>query len=467
MKRVIFYLSLFLNVGAGVALGGEVLSVSQFLEQVRQKNGSYRAASDASEAGRLTEGEGKLLLSPVLFANAEYKDDGKPSPFPGMNYEKIVTQMYSLGVSQQTNFGLQAKAYYSIMDTGYKGMVPTYSEGRPAIELTQSLWRNDFGTEIRAQVEAETSKQKAKRYDQGFNVQRELVQAESAYWRLNLARQTLEIAKENLVRAEKIFAWAKRRVTLSLADRSDLLQTTAALQARKLDVKSAQDELRSASVAFNSARGALGESVEEKLEPLSADLIGKLKIPERVADRQDVMAAQAQSEAAKALSVMGKERNQPTLEVYGQYAFNSREDNKSDAFSESWDGKRPTKAIGLRFSSPLSFGTLSDDQAGYQKDYHSAQVVLERRRLLQEQDWSDLVARFREAKERLTASEELESAQKEKLEHERKRHERGQTTLSQVLTFETDLLNAQGLHLRTLAEVLQVAAQMKLYEVNL
>ena len=267
-------------------------------------------------------------------------------------------------------------------------------------------------------------------------------------------------------RAEKIFAWAKRRVQMSLADRSDLLQATTVLQARRLEFRAATDELRAASVAFNNSRGVDSDKVSDVLEPLSKDLIARLKIPERVGDRQDVLSAEQQSEALKAQATINREKNQPNLEVFGSYAFNSREPTKDDALSQSWEGGKPTKVIGLRFSSPLAFGKMGDTQDGYAKQIKSAQYRYERQRFLQEQDWRDLTLRFNEAKERLAAAEELEKNQREKLDYERERQERGRSTMFQVLTFESDYLGAQGVRVKTWAELLQIAAQMKLYGVN-
>ena len=163
---------------------------------------------------------------------------------------------------------------------------------------------------------------------------------------------------------------------------------------------------------------------------------------------------------------INREKNQPNLEVFGSYAFNSREADKEEALSQSWDGNKPTKVIGVRFSSPLAFGKMGDTQDGYAKQIKSAEYRYDRQRFLQEQSWRDLSLRFNEAKERLLAAEELESNQREKLDYERKRQENGRSTLFQVLTFESDYLGAQGVRLRTWAELLQISAQMKLYGVN-
>lgn len=442
------------------------LTLDGFLESVQNGNQEYKASKEGEEAARLYWSEGSLVYSPRFISFAEYRDDAKPSFLPQFQYKTILTQNYSLGVAQQTPFGLQAKFTYGMSTTDYVGVNPylaPYSEGRPTLELTQSLWRNDFGRETRAQVEFIRTKAKSEELSEGFNRQTQLIEAETAYWSLALMRQNLGLTKENMSRAEKIYGWAKRRVQLSLADRSDMLQATTVLQSRRLELRTAIDNERAASVNFNNARGVDSDQVPEALEPLTRELIVQLKIPERSGDRQDVLANLQRSEMLKAQAIISREKNQPDLELYGAYSFNSRERTKGDALAESWDGDKPTKVVGLRFNSPLAIGTMNNTQDGYAKQIRSAEYRIERQRFLQEQQWRDLTLRFAEAKERLLAADELEKTQREKLDYERDRQGRGRTTLFQVLTFESDYSNAQSVKIRTWAELLQIAAQMKLY----
>lgn len=449
------------------AYGQGVLTLDQYLQSVRLRNEAYHGSRESEAAARLYQREGRLMLAPHFFANAKYTSDAKPIalPIPNFSFEEINSENYELGFEQQTTIGLKGKLYYALSETEYVGLAAPYAEGRPALELSQSLWRNDFGREVRAQVTAATQAAKATMHEEAYNQQNLMVQAEVAYWRLGLARENRELAEENLKRSERIHGWARRRVQLSLADRSDMLQAQAGLEARQLELQVAESELRTAAMNFNSTRGINDDLVAETLQPLSKEVIAGMKIPERMNDRQDLLAAQAKAEAAKASAIVSRERNQPNLEIFGTYAFNSREAAKDAAVSESWNSDLPTKMIGLKFSSPLNLGAMGDVQEGYAKQAKAAELQFSRKRFLQQQEWRDLVLRFNETKSRLSSIESLERAQRAKLDHERQRQERGRTTLFQVLTFETDYLAAQNQRLRTLTELLQLVAQMKLYGV--
>lgn len=440
-----------------------LMSVDNYLDAVRSGNAAFVAADKSAQAANDYKSQARTTLWPTLFTSASDISDAKASSIPGVNYSKRNFREYKLGLEQDTLIGLRGSFYYTLSETEFVGTASPYSEGQPVFELTQSLWRNSFGREARAKLDALRERAESREHTELFNKQQILVNAEVAYWRLSLARQKSELSRENLVRAEKNLEWSRRRVRLSLADRSDLLQSEALLKARQIDLKLANNELRSAALNFNSARGRVGQEVPETLEPISGRLIENFKVPEKPGDRQDVLAAKSQSELARAEAISRAEENRPILELFGSYGFNSREDERGEAFSESWAGKKETRVVGIRFRSPLNFSAQSEANSGWNAEAQAAEIVYERRRFLQSQDWQDQVNKFSEAKERLKDFEELESVQREKLENERKRHELGRSTLFTVLDFEVDYLNAQSARLGVLAELLQIRANLKLF----
>ncbi len=59
--------------------------------------------------------------------------------------------------------------------------------------------------------------------------------------------------------------------------------------------------------------------------------------------------------------------------------------------------------------------------------------------------------------------DKLVAAQKVKLNNEKNRHSHGRTTIVNVINFEVDFLLAQLGRIRTLSEILQIHAQLKLF----
>jgi outer membrane protein TolC len=247
---------------------------------------------------------------------------------------------------------------------------------------------------------------------------------------------------------------------LNLSEDSDLFQAEANLESLRLSVASSADALRSASRAFNQARGIDSDDVPEVLalpDPKS------VKTPERAQIRDDVRAAREQQRAASASAQLGIEKNKPSLEVYGAYARNSQDVAQNDAIRDSFHSDQPTNVIGVRLSVPLAVGASSDSRAGYAKERAAADALAEQKLFDQEVEWKDLVQKLSEAKARLEIAEKVADIQKKKALNERQRLKRGRTTTYQSLIFETDYNQAEYRRIQTQSEVLTLLAQMKTF----
>jgi hypothetical protein len=112
---------------------------------------------------------------------------------------------------------------------------------------------------------------------------------------------------------------------------------------------------------------------------------------------------------------------------------------------------------------PLDVAQTSQTQNGWALEAQTAREQLRRRTQEEERDWSELSSRYQTAKQRAVLFEDLERAQRAKLDHERGRHRVGRAVLAQVIQFETEYQQTQFGRLRSLAEALSLYAQMKLY----
>ncbi len=455
---------------AASSAAASVLPIRLFLDQVAKGNEAYRAAEMTRIAAESYSGEADLSLAPALVANLTFGSDGRPSPFPlpGFNYNSIDTNSYSAGVTKLFRTGIRTSFTYLALDTDFVGLpgAQKYFEARPQIEATIPLWRNFWGRETMNGVEAVRLGALAKAEAQEALAKSVLVEAESAYWRLALAREALQVSKDSVERAQSLFEWTSRRVRLALSDKSESLQSTAQLKSRRLDLKIAEDDERSARLAFNSARGVNSDKVPEKLELLNADLVATWETPTRTQTRPDIEAARLQAAAAEASARTASERSKPTLEIFGLYAFNSpRAATQNDALEASLRRDRPTSSYGLRLNMPLDFTSMRKARDGWNAEANASRTLVSRRMFEQERDWNDVVSRFQLAREKIRLFEELELAQKEKLEYERSRQKSGRSTVAQVILFENDYEQTQFGRIRSLAEVLSLNANMKLYGV--
>ncbi len=440
---------------------GPLLTLEQYLGSVRARNEDVKSAIQASEAAALQAYDARLLTSPQLFGSASTTSDERFNP--QFRADKILNDSYQLGLQQQTKFGLGAKLYYGLSKTDVPGAFPTFHEARPTLELSQQLWRNGFGSETRAQIESISAATRARAEAESYRANALLLDAELAYWRLALARETARVQGEALDRANRLTAWADRRARSGLADRADSLQAQANRKARELELRQARDAEQAAQRAFNSARGIDENEVTERLQPLTQDVIDRMQVPAERQTRGDVQAAKLQARAAAAAARLGAEKSRPSVELFGTFAANGFDSSRGAAVDQSFSTERPTTTVGLRFTAPLDFSAATRSREGYAKERMATETVLSRKTFEERRDWRDVTQKFGEAKERLTLYQELEKTQRAKLDYERDRHNRGRSTTQQVLLYELDYEQAQFGRIRTLAELLQLNAQMKLY----
>jgi outer membrane protein TolC len=444
------------------------VSLEAYLNQVKNKHDGVKASESLLSSAHLVEREAELLTEPVLFSSAQYINDSKQSPF--FPYTKLMSTQFQFGVQEQTSYGTQAKLSYSYNNYQYVGSTPVTPmayQTSPTLEISQSLWRNGFGSETGTQREIILANSEAQKFSESFRLKSYYFEAESSYWRLALSRVALQVSNEAFDRAKKIFSYSKNKSKLGLADQSEFLQASAAVEARRVDLRLAQEDEQSAARAFNSSRGLDSENVGENLQPLAdfaaKDIAVKLKRQSNMQTRDDVRAAQEQSRASIANARLSQEKDKPTLEVFGQLGLNGLDTDAQTSVNQSLGSSKPTEVIGVRFNIPLNLSATSDASAGWRAQQVGAQYNLERKIFEQEKDWHDLNQKYDNALQRFEMYDKLVEAQKAKLTNEKKRHSSGRTTLVNVINFEVEFLVAQLGRLRTLSEILQIHAQLKLF----
>ena len=232
-----------------------------------------------------------------------------------------------------------------------------------------------------------------------------------------------------------------------------------------MNLKNSQDAEVAASRTFNLPRGYDEAVVNEKLMPMTADVIDRLRPPKRKPLRDDVEAAYFGLQVTRAAAELSQQKYKPTLELFGSAALNNNNPNDiNNAYANSFNTDRPTTMIGVRLNAPLNLGLVADVKQGWEKEKAAADLNYKRKLLEQDYDWDNLNDKFRQAQERFHLYTNLEAKQKEKFDYERSRRTAGRTTTEQVLLFENDYEAAQFSRIQSLSDIFTVYSQMKLYE---
>ncbi len=442
------------------------VSLESYLEQVKTKHDGFKASEFLVDSTHLIESEVGLLTEPSFFSSGTMTKDSKQNPF--FPYTRFESTMLQTGIQDQTEYGTTARLSYNYTTLNYVGtQIPKFYQTGPLLEVSQSFWRNGFGSEVASQKEQLQAYNEAQKFAESYRLKSYLLEAESNYWRLALAREATQVSKDAVDRAKRIFDYSQKKANLGLADNSDFLQAKAALAARKLDLRVSEEDEQNASRAFNSSRGSDSDSVTEHLAQLNEfagkELEKKLVRQKSMQTRDDVKSAQEQSRATIAAAKISQEKDKPTLEVFGQIGTNGFDTDQTASINQSFGTSKPTEVIGVRLNFPLNFSATHDANAGWREQQVAAKYNLERKIFEQERDWHDLNQKFDNAMTRYEMFETLSQAQKAKLQNEKDRHSKGRTTLVNVINFEVDYLVSELSRIRTLAEILQIHAQLKLF----
>lgn len=447
------------------------LTLEEYLGQVRSKNEGYQAEAMRSTAAAQRDDEGMTIYMPTLVADASYTSDGRPTLAPLFQGTKTITQTASLGVQKLMDFGLNLKLYQAVTSVEVVGVdrtiVPTnkYIDTSPVLELKQSLLKYGLGVQAESQQVQKESQALQTKYEQRYKTKIRLADAEKAYWRLALARQNLEMAKEMVESAEELLGTMKKKASLDLADRADRLQAESSYRLRLQEVESARQELRAASRAFNIARSVDSETVSDPLSRPTVEEVLSLTVPKRAEFRDDVRAAKESQRNVQAKDQLSVEDNRPTLDLTAKGSLTGRALGTQfhNALDQSFSSKHPYLQVGMTFAMPLDFGRTSDTRDSYRDDAKAAQIGYSRSLTEQESDWKNSLETFNGLKERYKLTVDIESAQKEKNGYEHERFKKGRTTTFYVVQYEQEYLQARLQRARLETELLQLVAQMKTY----
>jgi outer membrane protein TolC len=452
-------------------LFAEAITLEEYLEEVKIKNGALAGLHVSAEAKVLRLEEANLFFTPSFFLTGEYYDDQRPTNAPVFQGTQTLRHTLRSGLSQNFSTGTRATLSYNYNKTQINGasrtLIPNnkFFDLAPQIEITQSLWRNFLGPEFEAQVNAQKAQLEAQKFIDLFTFKQLLMSAQNAYWRLYVAQTSLKVQQESLERARKLKDWNEKRFKNNLTDESDLIQAEANLQSREIDYQDTFTEIKTALQEFNSFREVQDEFVNlEGTKGKESSYILEASLPPKMKMREDVRALLANRKLAQANAQLGTQRNKPNLELYGSYSINGRDSNSyNDAMDMAWTATRPFSVVGVRFSTPLDIGAMNDYKKAYAMEASAAEMQLRRKVFEVEREYEILEQRFENFKKRLKLTQKMVRVQERKLNTERRRYNQGRTTTFQVLQFEQDYANTQLLKLRYERELIAVYNQLKLF----
>lgn len=472
--RIAILLFTCLALSSALAQDAAILSLDDYLNQVKNKNQSYSAAEQNAQAFELLKKKAKLVTAVTLFGNVQTGFAQQNQALQIVRYNEAYTQNTQVGLSQTNSLGLNTKFSYSMNHITYKGLNtanypnPSLAASNyqviPKIEITLPLWQNLFGSATKATQDSVFFNNEAQKLSAKSISIQSLVMAQKSYWVMIYARNAIDIQKNALKSAEQILTYVNKREKMNLGDKADVLQAKALVETRKLTLQQAENDYKIAARNFNRQRYLDSEEVPENLGNFDFEKLQNFLIPRiKTDDRFDVKASEANMKAAVATAKIDEETNKPALNLYGSYSVNQIQPTVNTAVQNSFMELGKVGVIGINFSAPINLFTTSDIRQGARQSAAAAKTNYKQTLMNQEVEWQVLVQNLTIYKENLKLARAIENAQKAKLENERFRLKQGRTSTYQVLLFEQDYLNSQLTVILTANQMLAAIADQQLY----
>jgi outer membrane protein TolC len=456
-----------------ITQAGSAMTLDEYLRAVQKKNHTFQSLEASTEAATSRSQQGDLELSPILSASGSYLDDKSLTSLGTAVLTHNQVRQYNLGLAKKFSTGTQASitgTVQGINTDGTAGATNLSMEnhvGTLGVSVSQSLWKDFFGTSTTLRHEREKSQAQLERTGYNLQAKQVLVEAESAFWDLMYLQQELQLRKASLERARKIEGWVKNRANNGIGDRADILNAQGLVASRELQLVMTRDDLKAAEEKF-------ADQIEwDRSQPIP-ELQGNLEQVRPLKNfvdgeqagrvvRLDTYISVLDAEVKKVGAREAEEKVTPDLVLAGQYKTNGYDTTDSKALAKMTDKDYPVSFVGLTFSWALDWDSKGAVKNSAQKDALAAQLKKEKSLLDSETAWREINRRHAEMSARIQAAMNLSHIQTAKAAAERDKLSKGRSITSNVITAEQDAADAELTLTKLKAEQRKLESQSRLF----
>jgi outer membrane protein TolC len=357
-----------LSSSAEVIAEGEVLTLSRAIEIALKTQPSIMASHFAVRAGEARIGEAKSTYYPQINASGSYSRVSSPST--------------SARSSSLSAAGINA-------DTG---PIDTYTSN---IGLNQTVY--DFG-KTSTQVKISTLNTESSRFDL-VNIQQAVVlNVKQAYYNALQARRNRDVATQTVKQFQQHLDQARGFFEVGTKAKFDVTKAEVDLSNAQVNLIRAENQVRLALVALNSAMGVTGDPdyrTEDNLLYARYELTFEEAIERAYANRPDLQSLIKKKDASKESIALAKKGYYPIVSANASYFYTGSDFPIRDGWS-----------YGLNLSAPIFSGYLTKYQvAEAQANFGTVSANERSLRLDIYSQVQQGYLTLREAAERLAASE--------------------------------------------------------------
>jgi outer membrane protein TolC len=345
-----------------------------------------------------------------------------------------------------TTVSLGVKADKEKTNSSFSTINPSY-ESLAEVSITQSLGRNFFGLADRAEIKITKLDIKNSDFSSLDKIEYSLFEAQKAYLNLLSMDQKLTIRKDMLDKAKELYQIYKKKFSLGIAEKPELLAIEALVKRRISELEVAKLEKLKAK---NNLFFLLNISaINKKIEALDNLLIKIEKVDfyqalrEAIKHRRDYQQIKNRLKKNNIQVAVKKNALWPEIDLEASFARNNIEGSCRDSVDSFANQSHDEIAVGISVKIPLENNQAESELEAVQLQGKKNLVLFKKNERLILKEINDKVSDINSYSTQVGTNQEIVEIQKEKLFLEKKRLEIGLSSADIIIDYHQDLLEAR------------------------
>jgi outer membrane protein TolC len=469
MKKL--FSTFFVLLAASGFAAAEYLDLDGYVDLVLKNNTDLQSIN-----ADIDSIEGKIAAvqrtySYYLNAGASYSNDkSRRQTYNGAAVDDLKNVSYDVSINKQimatgTQLSLGFNGSYNAVSLLNSGNGTQNDLAGPYISVQQSLLKDLKGGSVKPYLAKYVADAQSALYLLQYQKQSIIMNAKLAYWNLSYTRTVIDFRKTSLERSQKILEWNQRRYNLDLAEKTDMLQSRAAVKLGELNLKLAYENELKARRNFNLLLNNDGVDVNYDIEKFAENgaEYEKGKELSRKGMRADVLSALEKVKSAEYDMQYQQATNGSDLVLAGKLSLNGIDYEFGDAFDYVANASRPSYSLSLRYTLPLDFKLREKVNKGYESSKISAQKAAQAAIIAENNEWLNLLDNWENAKSRLALASEIRTVQQQSHEEQQSLLKKGRSTTYMVIQSEESLDDAELSVLQGIFELINIYEQAEAY----
>lgn len=451
-----------------------VITIEQYVEAVKNKYEGYQGSQNQQIGYDKLDKVYDLYFSPRFFIEAGSEVNERKPNTPAIQGNSTEIQSLQSGFEAITQFGSEAKIYYSQSKTDIKGanpnflVDPSFYNNSFNFELTQHLWQDGFGKQTRARQKARIETFKASSFQNIFNQKQIIYDSELKYWKLASINDKLKVRRKAINIANNTYKIIKTKVDRNLADKADLLQILAYLKTVKYEIEMLEYNLELAKnefyqklqydEAYATKTPSLPINIEKYINSLD---LGKLDF-----ERDDIKSLGHNVKSNRLNNEAEIYANKPTLDFIIRGSTTGRNTHYGSTMNEIYNISYPYYYTGVKFSVPLNINGLVDVNKGYSSTNSGLKMEYVQSVKNSKLTLDNLKKNFIQQLNLFKSLNNLVQIEQQRTEEERHRYKLGKITAFQLNQIETNFLKTQTDLIELKEKILNLFSELKTFEIT-